>query len=314
MSKNPFFWFWHFCVHLLSDCTCFSFDILQLSQTSSVPVSLTPRVSYVRHKNVSLMWGYRWTTCISISRGRTKFLRQSSFCVFRIEPSFSLDDWCLPLEVTILQGGIFLFLAYRIILTPFFFMVIFSLVSPIVDPFDTSNKMLKVLLTAWGTYRMSVNLTVYPPCSFKFTVPFSSHFIFWTFPTVASIFHSSMLVNFFSRMSCAMMHRCLPTILQGLLHFYFPRHLHRMCPPQRGCLHYLISLYSSTNNQLPCGLFFCSCGIIRWNRFFLHSCFHFPCFCLPWKQMLCDHICHIFCTFPWITCPCFYFSLQYLVL
>ena len=44
---------------------------------------------------------------------------------------------------------------------------------------------------------MPFSLTVSPPFSFMLTIPLSSHFIFWPFPTVTSIFHYSMLVQLF---------------------------------------------------------------------------------------------------------------------
>ena len=57
-------------------------------------------------------------------------------------------------------------------------------------------------------------------------------------------------------MSCVMTHRCLPTILRGLFHCHFPRLLHKMWLPQRGCWCRLIYLYSLPNYQPPCGTFF----------------------------------------------------------
>ena len=78
--------------------------------------------------------------------------------------------------------SIFPFLASSIMLTSFFFMVILSSVSPVMAPFDASLEMLKILFNAWGTYRTLFNFNVYHPCSFIFTVHFSSHFIFWPLP------------------------------------------------------------------------------------------------------------------------------------
>ena len=60
---------------------------------------------------------------------------------------------------------------------------------------DTKDKTTMIFLTAWGVYTTSVNLTIFLPYSFIFTVPFISNLIFWTFQTVAYIFHSSMLVR-----------------------------------------------------------------------------------------------------------------------
>ena len=60
-----------------------------------------------------------------------------------------------------------------------------------------SLEALNTFLTAWGTYRTSVNLTVYPHWSFIFAVPFRSQFILWKFTTVTSIFNYSILVILF---------------------------------------------------------------------------------------------------------------------
>ena len=57
-------------------------------------------------------------------------------------------------------------------------MVILYLVSPIVDPFNITLDTLKILLTDWGKYRDSVNLIVFPPCSFIITVTFISYSTF----------------------------------------------------------------------------------------------------------------------------------------
>ena len=83
------------------------------------------------------------------------------------------------------------------ILTPFFLMFISSLISPMVATFDKILKTTRRFLTTWVMYRTSFNLIVYPPCSLIFTVPLSSHFIFWPFTTITSIFHYSMLVKLF---------------------------------------------------------------------------------------------------------------------
>ena len=110
-------------------------------------------------------------------------------------------------------------------------------------------------------------------------------------------------------MWCARTHHCILTIIQGLLNFYFPIFVHIMWPQQRGCLRHLLSIYFSTNNQLPRVPFFCSYGILRRNRVFIYSFLCSPCFYLPRNQMVCNHICHICCT-----CPFFSFFINHSVI
>ena len=130
-------------------------------------------------------------------------------------------------------------------------MVILSLVYPIVAPFDIILETLKIFLTAWDTYRTSLDLTVSPTCSFIFTVNLRSHFNFCPFFNVTSILHSSILVMFYSCMWYEMTHHCIPTGLQGLLPCHFTRLVYRMCPVQRVCRRHLLSSSSWTNNQPP---------------------------------------------------------------
>ena len=115
-------------------------------------------------------------------------------------------------------------------------------------------------------------------------------------------------------MWCAMTHWCLPTILWVLRCSYLQRLLHRMWHSQIGCLHHILSVYFSTNNQLLCGPLFHSCGIIHRNGVLFCSWFFLPCFCLPTNQILCDHIFQIYCTWPCRTCSCFAFFLRSLFL
>ena len=144
--------------------------------------------------------------------------------------------------------SIFPFLASSIMLTSFFFMVILSSVSPVMAPFDASLEMLKILFNAWGTYRTFFNFNVYHPCSFIFTVHFSSHFIFWPLP-MSHQYHIIQYLSYFSTcILCAMTHRCLPTIIWGLIRFHFLILIHRMWLPQIGCWLHLLSVSSSTNN------------------------------------------------------------------
>ena len=95
-------------------------------------------------------------------------------------------------------------------------------------------------------------------------------------------------------MWCEMTHCCLPTILRGLLCCNFPGLLHRMWIPQIGCQRYLFYIYSSTNNQPPCGPFYHSCYITCWNRILHRSCFCFFYFFPPRNIMLyLTHLLHV---------------------
>ena len=184
-------------------------------------------------------------------------------------------------------------------------MVIFSLVSPIVDPLYSSLGTLKIFLTGWGTYITSVQLTIYPPCSFIFTVPFRSHFIFWPFPTVTSILNHLILVIFF---------------------FVYVICNDAMLSPNHSMRSSLLSLSeTSPQNVAPTNRFSTSSSfcllfnqqsttlwsfspqfyILCWNVVFCYYCFCFFYFRFPINLMFCDHICHICCTCPWRTCSFF---------
>ena len=132
--------------------------------------------------------------CTFYSVGLTSFV--NIFCChFHINLSFTLADFCLPIDVEILHGNISLSssitLCSHVLLLIFwshveavFISSNFSLVAPIMATFDMVLEELKIFLTTFITYRTPVNLTIYPPYRFIFTVSFSSHFIFWPFLTV----------------------------------------------------------------------------------------------------------------------------------
>ena len=86
--------------------------------------------------------------------------------------------------------------------------------------------------------------------------------------------HQYCILRYWSYFSLCMwnvmMHRCLLTILWGLLRCLFPSFLHKICLPQIYCWRHLISLYSLTNNQPPCGTFYHSCYIICSIRVFYY--------------------------------------------
>ena len=134
---------------------------------------------------------------------RPPWLIGLAYCAILISPHFHiyspLEDWCLHL---VLLGHI-ISPPSRTSCSCFFFPFVyyhantifidghFSWVAPIMAPFDIGLDTLKMLLTAWGKYRTSVIFTVYSNFIFMFTKPFSSHFIFWPFPTVTFISHFS---------------------------------------------------------------------------------------------------------------------------
>ena len=84
----------------------FNFDLAQPSQTCGLPVNLTTRTLYVIRKNFYPRCEYQLTTFMFISLSRTNLFFQSYFPCFCLDISFHLEDWCLPLEVKILQGVI----------------------------------------------------------------------------------------------------------------------------------------------------------------------------------------------------------------
>ena len=206
------------------------------------------------------------------------------------------------------------FLESKVMLMPPFLMECFSLVAPIVSHFNMILDTLKIFLTAWGTYSPSINLKISPPCSFLFTVPFSAHFILWTFLTVTSILYSLILVIFSSCMLCAMTHCCLPTILQGIpcCHFsIFPT----KCSSHKevvDVIFFLFILWPTINRPVDIfstvGIFFVESGfpVILVSVSFI--------FYFPRNLTLCDHILYTCCTHPWITCSCVAFFLYSLVL
>ena len=137
----------------------FYFDLAQPSQNCSGPVKLMPRASYIRRNNFYLICYYRWTILLSISRGRPNLFRQYSFSSFpswTFSPpgSFMLASWgfepsrayLFTFKYNVVLSFLH-FLASSITLTPFFLMVILSLVDPIVAHFDTGIEMLKIFLT-----------------------------------------------------------------------------------------------------------------------------------------------------------------------
>ena len=151
---------------------------------------------------------------------------------------------------------------------------------------------------------------------------FAASYLLWLLSHTSSsdyfqLSHQSCILryrNFFSCLLCAMTHRCLPTILMGLLSCHFLRLLHKMCPPKQGYRRHIFSISYLTKNQPPCGSFFCSCYILHWNGVLCYSCFCFLYFCFTINIILCDHICHIFYTCHWINFPYVDFFLQNLVL
>ena len=193
-------------------------------------------------------------------------------------------------------------------------MVILSLVYPIVAPFDIILETLKIFLTAWDTYRTSLDLTVSPTCSFIFTVNLRSHFNFCPFFNVTSILHSSILVMFYSCMWYEMTHHCIPTGLQGLLPCHFTRLVYRMCPVQRVCRRHLLSSSSWTNNQPPYIIFSKVVTFSAEVGFSVIIIFCFLYFHLSINMTLCYHTYHSCCMCPWRTCSCVVSCLQCLVL
>ena len=115
-----------------------------------------------------------------------------------------------------------------------------------------------------------VRFTIFPSCNFIFIEPFSSHFVFWPFPTMTSISHFWYLACISSYMWCAMTHRYVLTILWDILHCSVLEILHRMWLPLRSCwLHCLYILLPSPNNKKPCGLFSHSFWITCWSELLL---------------------------------------------
>ena len=184
-----------------------------------------------------------------------------------------------------------------------FFTVILSLVAPIIAYFNPRLEIIKIFLTAWVTYISSLDLTVSPPFSFIFTVPFISHFILCPFLTVAIISHYSLLAIFSSYMLCTMTRWCLLTILQGIIHRHFSRLIHKMWFPQRDWQPRLTFISHLTNNQPPRGPF-SSCYILHWIGVFCHSLFSFPLFLFTQQSEICDHIWYTCCMCPWRTFFC----------
>ena len=120
-------------VLFLTSCA-FSLDSAHPSQTWSVPVNLTPRAFYAICNNFSPRCEYPWTTLISISLGRPNFLCQYYFSLlgFFFSVRFIFASWGFDTSGGYLfafkcNGMLvsFPFHVSSIMLTPFFFMVIF---------------------------------------------------------------------------------------------------------------------------------------------------------------------------------------------
>ena len=144
-----------------------------------------------------------------------------------------------------------------------------------------------------------------------FTETFSSHLIFWPFPTVTLMSHFRHLPYISSCEWYVMMLCYQLTIIQDLLYRYILGILHRLLFPKIDFLcHRLSLLLSLPNNQNLCDLFYHSCCIPCLRRDFFQSycrfCFRF---CFPNILTLYGRTCHTCCIHSWrICCYCFFIS------
>ena len=198
VHKNPFPQIWCSRICLLYDCLWFllgyTIDVTKLK----LAFQLDAQSGICKTQKLSPICEYRWSILIPISFGMNNFFRHYYFVSFPYISFFWSDRFLFASWFFDPSGAylfafkysimleFFPFLVSSIILTPFF-CGHFSWLSPIVSPFDMILETIKIFLSAWDTYITSVKLTIYPPCSFIFTLPFSSHFIFCKFPTVTSI-------------------------------------------------------------------------------------------------------------------------------
>ena len=202
------------------------------------------------------------------------------------------------------------FLASKTTLTPFFFVAILSLVASILATFiqalrcSKQSWLLELCIGLQSTWTSPLILVSYLLCLLDHNSS-SGNF---------GLSHQSCIIQCWSYFSlcmlCVMMHRCLWTIIQSLLRCHFPRLIQKMWLSQGGFWHHLLYFYVLDNNQPPCSPFSHSCYILRWSGVFCYSCFRFLYFCFPSNLMLCDHICHVCCTWPWnkLLLCCFLFT------
>ena len=135
-------------------------------------------------------------------------------------------------------------------------MVILSWVYPIVAPFDTSLYNFKSLFNYWGTYNTPLRFPVSPPLIFMFTKTFSSHFIFWPFPTVIFISHfSTYVMSFFLYIVCNDAPLSPRHYSRYSSLYYSETSLHNLDPKKRSLTSSSLSFFLSQKSTALCHIF-----------------------------------------------------------